>query len=247
MSTLQTLRLFVTPEHSCSYLPNHQATTLFVDPQAQVSPEVYSELTEMGFRRSGTHIYRPHCKGCQECISVRIPAAEFRRSKSQRRIWNRNQDLRISTESPKLTEEIYGLYERYIRERHADGDMYPPTPSQFQSFLVESLQQTSFHLFRNELGKLVGVAVTDRLKNGLSAVYTFYDPDEERRSLGTFAVLWQLEELNRSGLDYLYLGYWVRECRKMEYKKHFQPLEQLHNGVWIGSEQLQQLIALANL
>lgn len=233
MSTLQTLRFFATPEHECSYLANEKARTLFVDPQAALDAETYSQLADMGFRRSGTHIYRPHCVSCDACISVRIPAYTFKMSKSQKRIWNKNRDIRVSSVAPCLTDEIYQLYARYIRERHSDGDMFPPSPGQFAGFLADSNQQSWFHLMRDSAGKLLAVAVSDSLNQGQSAVYTFYDPDEEARSLGTYAVLWQLMELKQRAGGYLYLGYWVKACRKMSYKARFYPLERLEQGVWI--------------
>lgn len=233
MSTLQTLRFFATPEHDCSYLDQRRARTLFVDPQAQIDDSTYAQLADMGFRRSGSHIYRPHCTGCRACISVRVPAYEFSMSKSQKRIWNKNTDLSVETVEPTNSTEIYDLYERYITERHSDGDMYPPSSEQFSSFLVDSIQQTCFHLIRDSKGRLIGVAVADKLQQGASAVYTFFDPREESRSLGTFAVLWQLMQLKQHGGGHLYLGYWVKSCRKMNYKARFYPLERLEQGVWI--------------
>jgi len=233
LSTLQTLRFFATPEHECSYLPEERARTLFVDPQADIDADIYAQLTDMGFRRSGTHIYRPHCLACNACISVRIPAYEFKMSKSQKRIWNKNRDLNVETIAPTLTAEIYDLYERYIRERHADGDMYPPSPSQFSGFLADSNQESWFHLIRNRENRLVGVAVSDTLLQGSSAVYTFYDPLEESRSIGTFAVLWQLMQLKEHRGGHLYLGYWVKACRKMSYKARYYPMEKLYQGVWV--------------
>lgn len=234
MSTLQTLRFFATPEHDCSYLEQRRARTLFVDPQAYIDDGTYAQLADMGFRRSGSHIYRPHCSGCSACISVRVPAYEFRMSKSQKRIWNKNRDLSVETIDPENNQEIFALYERYITERHSDGDMYPPSPEQFSSFLVDSVQRSCFHTMRNSQGKLIGVAVADILQQGAAAVYTFFDPDEDARSLGTFAVLWQLMLLKQHGGGYLYLGYWVKACRKMNYKSRFFPLEQLEQGHWIA-------------
>lgn len=233
MSDLQTLRFYATPPHDCSYLPGHKAKTLFVDPQIEVPPAVYSELSDLGFRRSGSHIYRPHCDQCSACISVRIPVRAFRPTRTQRRIWRRNQDLRVEPAAPQLTVEYYRLYERYISERHADGDMFPPSPSQFMNFLVEGHQPGCFYEFRDGDDQLLAVAVTDWLDQGLSALYTFYHPDARQRSLGTQAILWQIEETRRQGLDYLYLGYWVRECRKMSYKTAFHPLEMLLSEQWL--------------
>lgn len=229
---LSALRFYATPEHNCSYLPERQARTLFVDPRTAVDRNLYSQLSELGFRRSGGHIYRPHCEQCQACISVRIPVAEFRPSKTQRRIENRNADLRVRAVPCQLTHEYYALYERYINHRHADGDMYPPSPDQFFNFLVDGNVDACFHEFRDPDGKLLAVAVTDMLDQGMSALYTFYDPDDARRSLGVYAVIWQIRQTARSGKEWLYLGYWVEACRKMNYKIQYRPLEMLLNGEW---------------
>ncbi|WP_432694964.1 arginyltransferase [Marinobacterium sp. YM272] len=233
MSDLQTLRFYATPPHDCSYLPGRKAKTLFVDPQAEVNGTLYSQLSDLGFRRSGSHIYRPHCDSCNACVSVRIPVREFKPSKTQRRIWRRNADLKVVSVAPQLTIEYYRLYDRYITERHTDGDMFPPSPSQFMSFLVEGDQPSSFYEFRDPDDRLVAIAVTDELDQGLSALYTFYDPDEDARSLGTYAILWQIEATRNAGLEYLYLGYWVRDCRKMSYKTAYKPLDMLIADQWM--------------
>lgn len=232
MTSLRELRFYVTPEHDCSYLPERQAKTLFLDPRAQVDRRLYSQLSELGFRRSGGHIYRPHCEHCRACISVRIPVAEFQPSKSQRRIERRNADLSVRAVPCQLTHEYYDLYERYINQRHADGDMYPPSPDQFCSFLVEGGMDSCFYEFREPDGTLKAVAVTDILDQGMSALYTFYDPEATRRSLGAFAIIWQIRQARRTGKDWLYLGYWVQDCRKMNYKTRYHPLEMLIEGEW---------------
>lgn len=231
MSNLSTLRFFTTPAHNCSYLEDRQATTLFVDPQARITPALYSELSLMGFRRSGDFLYRPHCNGCNACIPARIPVDRFRPRRRHRRTLRDNRDLEVVQEPAGFAGEYYQLYSRYIEQRHVDGDMYPPSEEQFQSFLVSSWSDTRFYSFRRQ-GELLAVAVTDRLNDGLSAVYTFFQPDLPRRSLGNQAVLWQIEECRRLGLPYLYLGYWVRECEKMAYKSDFHPLEILIDGEW---------------
>lgn len=232
MSSLKTLIFFATPEHPCSYLEGRQATTMFVDPRAQVDKSLYSQLTELGFRRSGSHYYRPHCRGCNACIPVRIPVQQFRPDRSQRRIRKANQDLDLSLTPVRFDEEIYNLYERYINERHHDGDMYPASREQFTSFLIEGSIDGFFLEMRRD-GQLIGVAVVDVLDNGMSAIYTMFEPGEEKRSLGTYAILWQVEEACRRGLPHLYLGYWIRQCRKMNYKTRFRPLQQLINGRWV--------------
>ena len=232
MSSLKTLIFFATPEHPCSYLEGRQATTMFVDPRAQVDKSIYSQLTELGFRRSGSHYYRPHCRGCNACIPVRIPVRRFQPDRSQRRIRKANQDLELAITPVRFDEEIYNLYERYINERHHDGDMYPASREQFTSFLIEGSIDGFFLEMRKE-GHLLGVAVVDVLDHGFSAIYTIFEPGEEKRSLGTYAILWQVEEACRRGLPHLYLGYWIRQCRKMNYKTRFRPLQQLTNGRWV--------------
>ena len=232
MTDLSQLKFYATHPHPCSYLPEERATTLFLDPQQPIDLDTYSHLSELGFRRSGDHLYRPHCKQCSACIPARIPAADFTPSSGQKRIIKRNRDLQVSELKPEATDEIYALYERYINARHADGDMYPPSRDQFSTFLVRDLPFCWFYEFRLE-GRLMAVAVCDLLPNGLSAVYTFYEPDEERRSLGRFAILWQITEALRQNLDAVYLGYWIKNCRKMNYKTEYRPLEMLVNQRWI--------------
>lgn len=232
MSDLATLRFFSTPAHACSYLEEHQATTLFVDPHARITPRLYADLTQLGFRRSGDYLYRPHCGTCQACIPARVRVADFEPNRSQRRIQRRNKGLRVEVIAPRFTNELYQLYSRYIERRHGDGDMFPPSQEQFASFLMSSWSDTRFCCFRDEHDTLLAVAVVDQLDDGLSAVYTFYDPEYPGRSLGSQAILWQIQHCRDKGLAYLYLGYWIRRCRKMRYKQQFQPLELLCNDVW---------------
>ncbi|MBR9828717.1 MAG: arginyltransferase [Oceanospirillales bacterium] len=232
MSNLRTLKFYATPEHDCSYLPGKQARTLFVDPRAVMDRSIYSQLSDLGFRRSGSHVYRPHCEACQACISVRIPVDQFQPSKTQQRIEKRNADLTVTSLPCAMSDEYYALYERYICQRHADGDMHPPSQEQFINFLVEGGVDSYFSEFRTADGELLAVAVSDRLDQGLSALYTFYSPEADKRSLGVYAILWQIRQAQRAGLPYLYLGYWVKECRKMRYKTAYRPLEMLHNGEW---------------
>lgn len=227
------LRFYQTLPHHCSYLPEREATTLFLDPQQPLTLEIYDALTQAGFRRSGSHLYRPHCQGCNACQSVRIPVADFKPNRQQRKVWNRNQDLNWLVAPTRFTEEYYQLYRRYLESRHADGDMYPPSDEQFRSFLLLSKPWARLVEFRDPAGKLLAVAAVDHLSDGLSAIYTFYDPDQERRSLGVYAVLWQVEEARQQQLPYVYLGYWISECRKMNYKQQYQPLEILQQQLWV--------------
>lgn len=233
MSDLSELRFFRTPAHPCSYLEGQQAATLFVDPQVRLNAALYSELSLLGFRRSGDYLYRPHCEACHACLPARVRVADFQPRRRQKRILQRNSDLIVRQEPSRYTREFYRLYSLYIRERHGDGDMYPPSEEQFSSFLTCAWTDTRFYCFRDPATKkLLAVAVTDALKDGLSAVYTFFDPAVAERGLGVNALLWQIEECRRLGLPYLYLGYWISECRKMSYKSQYRPLELLINDEW---------------
>lgn len=222
-----------TPEHSCSYLDDRQAKSIFLSPVQPLNEAIYMQLTDMGFRRSGKHIYRPWCEGCGECKSVRVPLDLFSQSKSQQRVLKRNNDLQVSFESASMTDEIYALYERYICQRHNDGDMYPPSIEQFEDFLCDSpsSSHTQFICFRLAQ-KLLAVAVVDILPKGVSAIYTFFDPDYHRRSLGRLAILWQIRWGQSQNMSFVYLGYWIKECQKMSYKTEYQPLEVFEGRVW---------------
>lgn len=225
------LKFFSTPPHACSYLDDEQAITLFADPEAAITNSTYHQLSMYGFRRSGNYIYKPQCATCHACLSVRVPVNDFQASRQQRRVWKNNQDLLVRKVPATYVQAHYDLYAKYISVRHADGDMYPPSVAQYVSFLFADWSETWLYEFY-EHDKLVAVAVCDVLKNGLSAVYTFYDCDAEKRSLGTYAVLWQIAEAQKLKLSFVYLGYWVEKSRKMTYKTHFQPLEALIDQLW---------------
>ena len=229
---LQELQFFQTQPHDCSYLPEYSATTAFLNPNQQIDLNVFSQLADYGFRRSGTHIYKPLCQNCQACVPVRIPVHQFKPNKSQKRTWKRNQDLLIRTVSTIDTDEHYFLYNAYIEARHADGDMYPPSRDQFTTFLSDNSFNTQFIEFRVD-DKLIGVSVYDNMVNGLSAVYTYFDADENKRSIGTLAILFLIQLAKSHNLPSVYLGYWIKESPKMRYKSNFRPLELLHDGQWL--------------
>jgi arginine-tRNA-protein transferase len=233
VTVLSNLKVFATHPHECSYLPEEQATTLFVDPAARVDIHLYSQLSELGFRRSGPHLYRPHCAGCDACIPARIPVTQFQPNRQQRRIIQRNQDLRVEDRTDLSGDEFYDLYARYIEGRHREGDMYPPTRQQFESFLTREWGVTHYYCFYAS-EKLIAVAVVDVIDAGLSAIYTFFDPDMTARSLGVYAVLWQIEQARTLGLASVYLGYWIKQCRKMAYKINYRPVELLISGRWVA-------------
>jgi len=230
-SSLRDLKVYTTYPHTCSYLEDQEATTLFVDPRQPVDQKLYSKLSVLGFRRSGNHIYRPHCAQCNACIPARIPVAEFARSRGQQRIWQRNQDLRVICTDDINDDDAFDLYHRYISIRHSDGDMYPPDREQYQAFLNSVWDCTRYFRFYDR-ARLVAIAVVDRLEDGFSAIYTFFDPNAAKRSLGTFAILWQVEQARVAELEYLYLGYWIRNCQKMSYKSDYRPLQVYNNSRW---------------
>lgn len=230
---IKDLRFFLTVPHACSYLPGREATTLFLDPEEAPAAGVYDALTLLGFRRSGRHLYRPHCKSCSACCSARIPVEDFHPGRTQRKIIRRNADIQTRLLPARWTLQHYALYAAYIRARHADGEMYPPSREQYQTFLT--FDQPYAQLLEMTLDKrLVGVAVFDQLDHGLSAIYTFFDvdPQLDKRSLGTFAILKLVELAQQRGLPHVYLGYWIEQCRKMRYKKAFSPLEVLDGQRW---------------
>ena len=232
MTLLSNVKVYATHPHKCSYLEGRDATTLFVDPDINIDKNAYSQLADIGFRRSGAHVYRPHCQECKACVPARIPVNTFKQKRSQRKVWNRNQDLQATQIADITGDEYYKLYERYICKRHFDGDMYPPSREQYLSFLSDEMGVTRFYCFRDQ-EKLVAVAVTDIMDKGLSAIYSFFDPDYERRSLGSFTILWQIEQIKQMRLHYLYLGYWIKNCRKMSYKIAYRPLELFIDGHWL--------------
>ena len=225
------IQFFLTPPHPCSYLARNDAQTLFVDPRRIISSDLYQTLTDRGFRRSGSHVYQPRCNPCSACVATRIPVEEFRSRRTQRRVIKNNQDLRLEIEDARFSRRHYNLYARYISLRHADGDMYPASEDQFRSFLL-SPWSASFFICLYQGQKLLSVAVTDQQPSGLSAIYTFFEPNEERRSLGVLSILQQIEVCRTLELPYLYLGYWVRDCAKMAYKTDFRPTELYQNNHW---------------
>lgn len=229
------LALFATPEHACPYLPGRIAHTTFVDPRASLNTALYAELIQQGFRRSGRHIYCPSCPGCRACQSLRIPVAQFRARRRHRRCLQRNAGVRIRHLAAHYRDEHFALYRRYVATRHPDGNMDNPTPEDYQSFLIRSWCNTELMELR-EYDQLLAVAVMDNLGDALSAVYTFYEPELPQRSLGTLSILWEITETRRRGYDYLYLGYWIPGCVRMDYKAEFRPHEVLTRSGWIWVE-----------
>ncbi|MDQ6621307.1 MAG: arginyltransferase [Pseudomonadota bacterium] len=228
---LVSLQFYATAPYVCSYLPDRAARSQVATPSHLIDARVYSELVRLGFRRSGAFTYRPYCDSCRACIPVRVPVASFLPNRTQRRCLARHASLQVTRRQLAFDPEHYRLYLAYQRDRHPGGGMDQDSREQYQHFLLHSNVATDLIEFR-EAGALRMVSLVDRLADGLSSVYTFYDPEVQGASFGTYSILWQMERCKLLGLSYLYLGYWIAESRKMTYKATFRPIEGLVSGVW---------------
>jgi arginyl-tRNA--protein-N-Asp/Glu arginylyltransferase len=227
----EALQFYATAPYPCSYLPGRAARSQVATPSHLIDTEVYGELVRMGFRRSGAFTYRPYCDHCQACVPVRVRVAEFRPNRRQRRCWKQHAALEVRRRDLAFDARHYDLYRRYQRSRHPGGGMDKDNREQYEHFLLHSNVATELLEFW-EGGELRMVSLVDRLADGFSSVYTFYEPGIAGTSYGTFGILSQIQQCLAAGLPYLYLGYWIAQSRKMAYKASFYPIEGLIGGNW---------------
>jgi arginine-tRNA-protein transferase len=223
---------YTTAPLPCPYLPGRTERKIVTELSGTEAEALHERLSRAGFRRSHNIAYAPVCPGCQACVPIRVVSEDFTPDRTQRRILRANADLTVSEMPARATAEQFTLFQRYQKNRHADGDMAAMGYYDYRAMIEDTPISTGILEFRDAQDRLLGACLTDWLADGLSAVYSFFDTDQEKRSLGTFAVLWLIGRARSLGLPYVYLGYWVPESRKMAYKARFRPSEILISGAW---------------
>lgn len=227
------IRLFETVVDDCPYLSDQRSASILVDPEHKVDPHLFALLSRSGFRRSGEMLYSPKCPTCSACMSVRIPSAQFVPSKSQRRVWRKNADLEVGIEDVSFQQSHFDLYLKYQQHRHPDSSMCDTDPSKYIGFIESDFSRSKFLCLYLE-GELIGISVIDQFDGGISAVYTFFDPQHSNRSLGTYAILYLCKLARMREIPFVYLGYWIAESQKMNYKRNFKPLQGYQDRRWVS-------------
>jgi leucyl-tRNA---protein transferase len=224
--------LVLSQEHPCGYLETKIAQSLFVHPSYSITTSTYAHLLEQGFRRSGEEVYAPHCSQCSACIPARLPLKKFKPSKSQRRCMRKNIETQVNIKPAIFEQAHYDMYLRYQAIRHPEGSMINTSPENYFSFLSSSWCNTQFVEFSIH-NELAGIAIIDQFDEAWSAVYTFFEPKFSYYSLGVYAILWQIQQANLQQKEYLYLGFWLKDCPKMSYKTCYQPIQLLIDKQWV--------------
>lgn len=225
-------------DSACSYLADENSNSIFLDPEHEPDNHLINTLHLNGFRRSGQLIYRPHCQSCQQCMSCRVINDQFQLSKNQKKAMSRNKELTMHWRPSGLYPEHFELYQRYINDRHKDGSMYPASQEQYQGFIVEGVGNHKFLEFFDADKKLVACCVVDFFDDGLSAVYSYYDPDLAPKSVGRFIIVSLILLSQQYNLPHTYLGYWIQDSDKMRYKQEYQPLQIFNGSQWIQQDSL---------
>lgn len=215
----------------CPYLEGQQSASILVDPEHDVDSQLFAMLSRSGFRRSGEMLYSPKCPSCSACMSVRIPTSRFKISRSQKRVWKRNRDISVSIEDVSFQQQHFEMYMRYQRHRHPESSMCDDDPSKYSGFIESQFSRSKF-LCLSVDDKLIGISVIDQFEGGVSAVYTFFDPDYSDRSLGTYAILYLCKLARLRDIPFVYLGYWIDGSQKMDYKRNFKPLQGYRDRRW---------------
>lgn len=225
------LQFYLTTESPCAYLADRASANIVPDPSVPLTASLYDQLIDLGFRRSGGHVYRPHCSTCKACVPLRVIVDEFTPRRTDRRLLNRCESLNVDVTPARFEESHYQLFQRYTANRHEDGSMADMSPDEYMGFITSDWSHSWLAEIRDG-DRLIAVAVYDQVRSGLSAVYTFFDPEYSAFAPGRFAVLWEIEQARLSGLPYVYLGFWIEESPKMAYKIDYQPAEGYINNQW---------------
>jgi leucyl-tRNA---protein transferase len=231
------LQFYATAPYPCSYLEDRVARSQVAIPSHLINADVYGELVANGFRRSGMYTYRPYCDGCKSCTACRVDVLKFKAKRYQERAWKKHQNLNVKVNELVFNEEHYALYMDYQKNRHSGGGMDSDDQDQYKQFLLQSKVNSRLIEFRDgiddpEPGKLRMISMIDIISDGLSSVYTFFDTTNKNASYGTYCILWQIKQVKKLNLAYLYLGYYIKESPKMSYKAQFEPLEVLIDEHW---------------
>lgn len=223
--------LFLTELQPCSYLDNKNSQSAFIHPSFSMNTPLYSQLIERGYRRSGNEVYTPHCPTCSECIPTRLVAEQFSATKNQKRCIKKNLATHVSVKPAIFEQAHYDIYMRYQIHRHLDGGMANSSKEDYMNFLSSRWCNTLFVEFSIN-NEIAAVAIVDLLDNALSAVYTFFEPKFSQYSLGTYAVLWQIQHAKQMNLEFVYMGFWIKNCKKMTYKTQYQPIQAYRQNEW---------------